>query len=94
MGKASNWGRWAGQYTYDLTWRGVAVTVEAETENELIAESALYPVRVLAGDVDITDLIDVTDGELCDLVQATHDSRYTRGAVAEFNADLAMDGAL
>lgn len=71
------WGDFAGQYTYDVIWRGVPVRVECDSEAGDDVRCML-PVRVLVGrveqdQVDITDLVDVEDGELADLCQEAHE---------------------
>lgn len=71
MTKASNWGKYAGQYTYDLAWRGVQVTVECEVPTN--DPDAISAVRILAGGVDITNLIeDIDAGDLCDALKDAH----------------------
>lgn len=73
MAKTYTWGDFFGQYTYAVTWRGVAVTVECDSEAGDDVRTML-PVRVLVNGVDITDLIDIEDGELAELVQAEHEA--------------------
>ena len=66
------WGMWAGQYSYDITWRGVPVTVECEVEYDELTVS-----RVLAGGVDISELLeDIEAGDLMDLLDQAHANRY------------------
>jgi hypothetical protein len=78
---AYRWGDFAGQYTIDVTWKGVPVTVECDSEDSDVASHRLMlPVRVLVGrveqdQVDITDLVDVEDGGLADLCQEAYDRR-------------------
>lgn len=78
---AYKWGDFAGQYTLDVTWKGVPVTVECDSEaSDVASHRLMLPVRVLVGrveqdQVDITDLVDVEDGELADLCQAAYDRR-------------------
>ncbi len=75
MNAIYKWGTWVGQYTYELTWRGVPVTVEAEVPT--YDSEAIFAVRVLAGGVDITDLIeDLEAGDLCDLLADEHAQRH------------------
>lgn len=70
---AYTWGDFAGQYTYTVTWRGVSVTVECDSEAGDVTRTML-PVRALVNGVDITDLIDIEDGELQELCQSAHDN--------------------
>ncbi len=75
MSAYPKWGTYHGHYTYDVTWRGVPVTVECEVPT--YDEEAIFAVRVLAGGVDITDLIeDMEDGVLCDLLMDQHVRRH------------------
>lgn len=92
MQQTSKWGDYFGQYTYDIDWRGVPLTVEAEVPT--YDPDAIFPVRVLAGGVDITDLIDLEDGGLCDQVQAAHEGYDMNTELAVHTALLARMGAL
>lgn len=84
------WGTFAGQYTYEVTWSGVRVTVECDSEDGDQVRSML-PVRVLAGGVDITDIVDYESGELQELVQAEHEAQLSSGNYAANQADMEMD---
>ena len=78
---AYRWGDFAGQYTLDVTWKCVPVTVQCDSDDGEDAWSrVMLPVRVLVGrveqdQVDITDLVDVEDGGLADLCQEAYDRR-------------------
>lgn len=73
-GSIYTWGAFVGQYTYPITWNGVALTVECETQE--CDPDTVIPVRVLAGEIEITDIVDTNHGGLCQLIQDAHDNRY------------------
>jgi hypothetical protein len=86
--RSNTWGKFSDQYTYDIVWNGVPLTVEIEAD----MDDAVTPVRVLAGAIDITDIVDTTHGHLCELLQQAHDNRYATDHLADL-ADLARASA-
>ena len=71
--KAYKWGNFSGQYTHEIGWKGVPLTVECDVD-----DGDVLPIRVLCNGVDVTKLVDTDDGELHDLVKQAHDE-YCRG---------------
>lgn len=88
MGNVSKWGTWSGQYTYSVIWNGVPLTVEVEVNQW--DEYSLDVVRVLAGEVDITDIVDTTSGHLHELLEAKHVNRHYPDHTTENAIDAAL----